>query len=719
MKILDFTKKNRWFFYGILVLFWVIFINLFPDGFIIAGEDTAQLINLKHSFWDNLYEWQGRVSLFYGVFYLLDKVGVSETGQLSWYLGLFIFISYFSFHIFSKLIFRKSNNFIVTAVSIFYALNLYTLYVFTYSWGYSYYQILYAFVPLLVGLYIQFLKTEKNIFGAFFCLALFFVSPGFGNPAFAVSFLLLLMSLTGALLAFKQFELSRGLCRKFVIMVACSLFVSAYWIFPIVSQFKIGVGNLSGGNIIDLKWWIQHTSNSIMNILQLKQFNEARFFPANFPYVRFSYLKEVFVALTFIPVMILLVSLWQKKKKEWSGIYWSFMTVLVVFVMLTSKVRFPFEKINNFLYQLPGLNALRGYEKLAIFTPFIVAVILLIFFLQSQGRKYYKLTVVIFLMIIITPIPFFVGKLQQDTSFILANEKSKDYQRAGYSFLVKVPDEYYEIQDIINGDSEDVKIASLPHNVIGSIGWANYPMWKLQGNDVTQLLYEKDVISPNGLYFNQWLFAKDFNYLNLDPEWMAEMLGLLNVKYVIYHKDVEESFLEQSQDKIDYLERIGSIKRIVSNDYFDLYELDEKYRLPHVYLHDKNIELENNPLVIMDNFELVKEGVSVVDYKNVNPKKFEINLENGNSKYIILNEAYDSNWRAYFARDDGRVVDLEHVDFLKYSNGWKLKNSMKNGTIVIEYFSFKLFQWGACLSVISFVLISIYIILYFYGKRKR
>ncbi|MFC1644677.1 hypothetical protein ACFL08_01465 [Patescibacteria group bacterium] len=719
MDILDKIRKHKWFLIGVVILSWVIFVNLFPDGRIIAGEDTFQFINLKHSFRDNFYEWQGRASLFYGVFYLLDKVGVSETSQLSWYLGLFIFISYSSFYIFSKIVFKKPSEFIAVFVSLFYALNLYTLYVFTYSWGYSYYQILYAFIPLIVGLYIAFLRSQKLIYGALFCLSLLLASSGFGNPAFAIALLVFLLALTVALSLIGGVKMEKSLFKKLGIVFSFSILINGYWILPILSQAKSGVASLSGGNILDLKWWIQHTSNSIINILRLEQFNNKYFFPLNFPYERFVFLKDLFSLLTLLPVVIILISLWQKKKKEYQKMYWSFFAVLVFFVMLISKVRFPFEKINNFLFQLPGLNTLRGYEKLAIFTPFILAVLLLVFFLQSKGKRHYKIVVVAFLIILMTPAPFFAGKIQQDTSFILANKKHKDYQGAKYSFLVDIPDEYYEIQSLINDDKEDVKIASLPYNVIGSIGWVNYPKWQLQGADVTHLLYDKKAISPNGFYFNQWLFAKDFNELPVDPEWMAELLGVFNVKYIIYHKDVSKRFLDQSLEKIEYLERVRAISKVRSNEYFDLYELNSKYRLPQVFAHKENISLGNGPLGIMKNFDEVKEIHSSLNYREVNPKKFVIDFEASDGMgYVSLNEPYDSNWRAYFVSDNSKER-LKGVKSLGYANGWKLKEDMRNGEIVIEYFPMKVFYWGAYLSLFGFVVICVYVILYLYGKRKR
>ena len=151
-----FFQKNKWYFLGLIILAWVIYINLFPKGYIIIGGDTPQLIDAGNNFSRYFFEWQGRVSFYYFIFYLLSIMSISDTVQLSFYLAIFIFGSYISFDIFTRLIFNKASDFARMVMSLFYALNLYTLYVFTYAWGYSHYQIIYIFIPALTALYIKF-----------------------------------------------------------------------------------------------------------------------------------------------------------------------------------------------------------------------------------------------------------------------------------------------------------------------------------------------------------------------------------------------------------------------------------------------------------------------------------------------------------------------------------------------------------------------------------
>jgi len=412
---------------------------------------------------------------------------------------------------------------------------------------------------------------------------------------------------------------------------------------------RAGISSINNTNIIDLAWWLQRTSNPIVDTIRLLQFNGNSFFPLNFPYKNLLYFKGLLIGLTFLPVLMIVCSFWQKKSKKYNPeIYWTFIGLFSAFILLTARIRFPFEKINNLLFQIPGFSVLRGYEKFAIFTPFIMAVLLLFFLLYSKGKNYYKFAIIVFIIILFTPVPFYVGRLQQNTSFILAGEKNKDYRKAKYSFLVKIPKEYYKIQKLINEDKNDFKIATLPYNVIGSIGWVNYPKWQLQASDVTEQLYNKKFINANGFYFEQWLYAKDFNELDLDPLWVVKLLGSMNVKYILYHKDVDKQFIKMSFDKIKFLERQKVIKNITENPFFILYKVDKFYTAPYVDWESEKVMVKKNPLSIGDSFDELKKITNKAYYRVVNSTKIIVNVKDNHNRYLVLNEKHNDGWQAYW-----------------------------------------------------------------------
>ncbi|MFC1756514.1 hypothetical protein ACFLY1_01010, partial [Patescibacteria group bacterium] len=513
------TKDSHYYLLGVLVLLLVVVINRFPAGYVFGGGDTIQLIEAKDSFKNLFFDWQGRAGIFYAVFYFLSFIGINDTIQLSFYLGIFIIGSYISFDLFTRLIFKETPAITRLLISLFYALNLFTLYAFTANWGYSYFLSLYIFVPILVGLYMKYIKTGKYIFGAFFVLVLFFGSSGFGNPAFAISFSILLFFLTLTLFIVGKIEINQKFVLNLAIISFFSVLVNAYWINTVIFIAKDEVQELFSGNIIDLNWWLSHTSNPIINTVRLMHYSND-YFPDNFPY-KADFLKTVFKLLSFLPIILIISGLifLRKMRSTYKKYFLSFGALLTLLVVLVARLRPPFEILNYYLYNTWGMNTLRGYDKTAIYVPFIIGVLLLIFFIHMKNKK---MALVLMLLLILIPFPFFTGKIQQNLSYRFSNSKAenKDFREAKYSFLVKIPEEYFEIRNIINRDKTKSFVATLPYSSNDGSGIANYPKWQLYGADITEHLYNKDLIEANRSYFKGWNFAQEFNSESRNPEWV-------------------------------------------------------------------------------------------------------------------------------------------------------------------------------------------------------
>ncbi len=714
----NFLIKNKWELLGLFLILFVVLVNRFPEGYVIAGEDTFQRINLQEYYHQLFYEWQGRVTLFYSIFYFLDFFRVSESAQISWYLGVFLLGSYASFLAFLRLVFGKLESSISVPSALFYALNLYTLYVFTYTWGYSDFQSLYIFLPILTGTYIVFLRSQKNIYGAAFLLLLFFASSGFGNPAFAVGLLILLLFLTVFLAWGGLIRLEKSTLLRILSLGALSLFISAYWIFPITSQISRGVADLAGTNSIDLATWLQKTSTPLNETLRLGQFNSGSFFPRNNPYTELDFIKPLVLALSFLPVLFILFGIRQAEMpSRYRKFFFVFLALLVVFVALNARVRPPFTGMNNFLFQLPVLNALRSYEKIAIFTPFLMTVLVALTLKRTWSSRWKKVLPVLMLLMLLLPLPFYVGKLQQNMSFILS-QRSKNFQKSTHSFLVKIPQPYYDIRETLNEDPDHFKIASLPYNT-DKYGWVSYPKWKMRGNDIVAALYEAPLINPNSAYVDQWLPAKDFNEESQDPLWLVEWLGLLNTKYIIYHKDVHGEFLEKSQEKMLYLETSGAVVRVSDNEYFTLYEVKEEYRVPYVYTSTQNASLEDYSINgVLGAGKKIRAALTEVSYQAVTPKKVIVSLPDDLSdEHIILSEKYDALWQAVYS-DGKKKMLLERAEG-GYGNAWKINESMAGGLVKIEYLPMKLFYRGAWVSGGTLLGVILYCIYIFYAQRRK
>jgi hypothetical protein len=705
--------KNNWILMlGPLILFLVVFVNVFPKGYVFSGGDTLQFIEAKNNLKSLFYDWQGRTCLFYAIFYLLDIIGISDAGQLSWYLGIFIFGSYFSFYIFSQIVF-KPTRVVSVLTSLFYALNLYTLLVFTTNWGFSHFQTLYIFVPLIFGFLIKFLTTKKYFFGFLFCLVLLLASSGFGNPAFALSLFIILMVLTVFLIIFKIVRPEKDLFVKLFAIFIFSMLANAYWILPIIPAMKGGVESVYASNVLDLNWWITHTSVPVFQMFRLLD-NSGDFFPDNFPYPSLLIFKNVFSVLSYLAMASIIFAFTRIKKVEVKNrkYFFSSLGTLVVLIMLTARVREPFETINYFIFNIWGLNTLRSYEKFAIYLPFFFAVLLLLFMIEFRQKRW---TCIVIFLILLMPLPFYLGKLQQNLSYRFSASKveNKDYRKSSLSFLVKIPEDYYRIRNLINSDLEKYFIATLPATPNDGSGIAKYPKWKFYGIDITRYLYDKKFIDANSSdFFGKWNLTQEFNdNYSGNYEWIIDLLGMINSKYIIYHKDAPDDQVQQSLFKMDMLEQEGLIKKINDNDFFNLYEIDSSYRMPYISWQKENYNFSKNIYLAEREIDVIRKNSVKAQFQEINPKKFEITMDK-NITYanLVIAEPYNINWKAYAIDKNGKRYEIKsHFMARGYANGWNINNKEGVDKIIIEYYPERLMWYGLAISVTTTLFLIAYL----------
>jgi len=708
-EIIRVIKENKYFVAGMLILVSVVLVNIFPAGYVISSTDTSQIINVRENF-KEFFISSPAFFLFLCFFYVLDFLDISYTAQLSFLLGSFIFGSYLSFYFFTRLYFSISD-FLRSALSLFYAINLFTLYIFTmHALGYSPFFFLYIFIPLLAGFYIKFLIEKRIVFLAGFGLVLFATSPGFDNPAFALGLAIAFLAITTGLILTGKIVLDGKFFLSLAALSLISFLVSSFWILPIIPVAKSGVESLYTTNATNLNLALRETASPILNTLSLIHFSY-NYFPFNFPYKKLLFLKDFFIAISFLPIILISFFLFFFKNGTHKKMFLAFFAAFLALIMLAAKVSYPFETVNNFIFTAWGLNTLRGYDKLAIFIPFLFSILLLITLDNIEKSKGKKVIFFIIFFILIAPLPFYLGKLQQNMSMRFADlsPEKKDFRKASLVFLVKIPDEYYSIKSPINNDKGVFFVASLPNNMGDSgTGSSNYPKWKLNGVDITKSLYNREFIEPNTPFFSDWYFSKEFNEQRSEtnPDWLVKLLGTLNVKYIIYHKDAPRGAVEQSQWKIESLESKGLIKKMSSSDYFDLYEIDSAYFFPRLSWQKGDVELRKDPVSVERNFSRIKDSISTASFKEINSRKYEVEIDGILKDNLVLTHPYDVNWKAYAIGKNGKEVEMgEHFIARGYANGWKMKEGMDAEKILIEYYSERLTWKGMAISLSTLTLL--------------
>ncbi|NTW13979.1 MAG: hypothetical protein HGA31_03035 [Candidatus Moranbacteria bacterium] len=690
-KFKEFCRAWKWEIGGAAILLFVVLINRFPKGYVISGEDTMQLINLSENYHSFLSEWLGRASLFYFPVYLLDKLGISPTWQLSWYLGQFLFGSYASFLVFVRLIFPKVRGVALAFGALFYAANIYTLYLFTSTWGYTHHPILYVFIPILTGLYAKSFLSPKNTYPGFFLLTISLASTSFGNEAFAVSLGIYLIALTVALIVFRVIKPSWRMVILISVFAVLGLALNAYWMLPAATQVGAGVAGVASSTDIDLPVWLRSTSNSIIDTLRMVQtFKVDFYYPYNFPYPALAWLKPMLIALTLVPIFAILsgaVALHGKRSEEgYARWYLAILSILVLFVVLVARVRAPFQ-FNDFIFQLPGLNVLRSYDKLSIVTPFLIVTLSFLALAGQQGKRYFKhLLAAAFLVVFLLGMPFFVGGIQTKLSAAFAGDSTKDYRKARYSFLVKMPKAYESLRKAFPNDP-DGKVTTLPFAPASSVGRIDLAKWKANGPDVVQkLLPGWTYVEPNADYIPGLRFAQNLDDPNIDPEKLLDLYGLLGIRYVVYHRDVPVDRFQRAEESRMYMERAGLLTKLSETDSFFVYRLHDRFVFPYVYTGASGFPITEISSDVSSDIHELQRSASGLSYTKGNPMRVSIPVEDiPADASLYLNERYDDLWQAVYVAPDGSQRALPRNETVKFANAWKTGSGMSGGQVEIEY----------------------------------
>lgn len=726
MKAVEYLKgmalKYGWEITGMATLLFIVLVNAFPAGYIIDSGDVVQFLDLNRHYLDKIFYdgWMlGRTSMFFGAFYLLDLLGVSDTGQLSWYLGIFLFGSYLSFRIFCWSVFSHASKPVAVLMSLFYAANIYTLYIFTSTWGFTSYQILYVFIPALTGLYMRALQSKEKRYLLWFLLAAFLASMSFSNPAFAVSSAIYFSLLTIGLFLSGLVRLERVVWLKIMIVAVGTVLLNAYWILPLIPKAGAGVEALSSSDVIVLPETLRKTSNAIFDSIRLMQTSEQEvYYPENFPYPVLDWMKPIVSVLAFVPFFIVLFGLLQRRAEKERKLYFVFFGLFVTFIMLVARVRFPFDLANDFLFQLPGMNALRGWDKLAIFTPFIMSVLLLAVFAGIKAGRSRIIALAAFsVLAILLALPFYFGGIQTKLSQALAHDGDKDFRKTSYSSLVKIPESYHLITEIFRQDEEENKISMLPYSPGSSVGKVGLPAWKVNGPSVANVLYDKSYVELSVPYIPGWIFAEDFDDTTRDPRWITDLFGLIGVKYIIFHKDAKPDRMAAMEASRKYLEKSGMLELVTENDSFRLYEIKEGCIFPYVYANTGRLSFAEKSLGLADKIGEFRGTMKELAYEHAGVRDIIVDaggLERGQS--VFLNEQYDPLWRARYEAVPGKWEVLARDEQVKYANAWKMGEAASPAKVEIYYMPFRLLLIGIWISGIA-LMATIGGLLYFSRKK--
>jgi hypothetical protein len=632
---------------GIFILIGFVF-NSFPKDSFIAGGDFYQFINQENTLYRYLYTWfnesgQGQYSPIYVAFpyYLIQYLFLNFGNLLkytpSFVLTGFLMFSYYSFFISTYLLNLSMKYRERIVFSLLYAMNLFSFSILTYTWGFSHHFLIYIFIPLLISLFYRYIQYGGVFNFVLYALAVLGSLMSYNNVAFlGALFLIQTISLLPILFLKNRFKL----IGRAIILFVIQILITSSVIFIFYLSYKYQVENITNSKLIPTVDVVMRTSSSVLNSFILT--GSYWYFPQakDIRYVGYTSYFIFSMALTLLPIAIIIMGLIYKRKKEFIEIFT--LTTFIILTILLVRISHPFEWINSLFYTYT-MGLFRSPDKLSAFYPYIV--ITLTFLSYYKIRWKYKS---ILLFLLLAPSIFFINGGVSE--FLSKKVPSSDGYE--YSFVVEIPQEYFDIQrkyfDTFNPTS--TSIISLPYSVVNSTNWVNYPKWNYVGNDITRFLWNKNQIIANTydhpVLENKFSFQEFNDNQTGTKEELLSLLQKFSGEYIIFHKDIVSYRLDQSKyikSKIDELEESQDIIKLEDNDYFILYKLADKNLYPLIYSDNTNI-----------------------NFYRINPTKYKISIQNiKDDTEIRFNQSFNKLWTLYSSNKDKQCDTLQSYNLDK------------------------------------------------------
>lgn len=598
---MKFIKKYIHFIIPVCIIAYSVLINKFPDGYIYTSGDYAQPININYVIKQIFYVWGNKISAigeggfqtwstaipYYLFFYALPKsLQFTDSQILSYILFAFLISSYFSFYFAIKTLGLVKESRFLKWFSLLYPFNLTTLYFFEYTWGFSHHVFIYITIPIIFASFFKAAKHSslKNL--SLYSVVITLSVSGFTNAAFFAALALFLSLFLFFQFIQKNIKINKALIKSLTLLFIVTTLSVSYWLLPTIFFSADGIKSISSDGVFNKNDWLKAQSASIISIFIGNQ-NYKVFFP-------YKYGSSVlgFLALLPMTTMIFFLKSYQKLKVESSHLVLSFLGILIVATVLIKKSANPFGDFTLLLFNFHPLVIFRSYEKLAVFLPFIIFSIL--YFLIDKHKLNKKLQIIILVILISVPTPFFLGGIQKKYSITFSSDKN--YLSSPYSSLISIPEDYFSVSNELNRQKASLKIQSLPYSPLNSIAWVNYPEWKLVGLNPADNLFEQAILSQNASIYlvKSWNPTSDLNHMNENPIWYIKMLSMFGVETIMYHKDVDHSFRESSKIKVSDLVNQNALIPEINTQDLEIYKINDNYISGLVYIPKYEFSVSEN-----------------------------------------------------------------------------------------------------------------------------
>jgi len=314
---------------------------------------------------------------------------------------------------------------------------------------------------------------------------------------------------------------------------------------------------------------------------------------------------------------------------------------------------------------------------------------------------------------------------------------------------VKIPPYYYETTEWLDEQPDDFNVLPIPFGKVLSAYWWENGTEGYLGMNPFLLLSSKPTIVKD---YNNELVAQSVSLIINHTVNNVRILNLLNVKYVIFHRDSAWAYIaghdwwisgspEQTQSVLNSQDGLRLEKTFGQ---LDLYR-NEYWTSSYIYAASKAVQIEGNltdmiKVVEESNFPLneyvffsqnqsdVEQSLTIqapwidsnpenlktlvlsdknpiLTYEKIDPTKYIVHIKNSNSPFfLVLSEAFHIDWTAYIYEKEVE----SHFTANGYANAWFIN---KTGTydVTLEFQPQRLFYMGLGISLVASIIATLYI----------
>lgn len=615
-KLKSFLSRNK-------VLLLILLMGLTPliwfkDGLLITGGDFPIPFDPIGTLKASLPAWfpyvfcgepnaqQFLIVPWFGFWALFKALGFSLlTVNKLWFVFVFMLTGLSMYYLISVVFEKKKYQLIALTASIFYMFNVYIMIVIPLMAT----PVLYAGLPLILGLYIKGLKEEKSSikYAVLIGIASLLIVSAINNPPiYAIGGIMIFSCLVYHLATGGKKAIARTLVFTLK-TAAIYLLINLWWLYPYTKNVLMQQSSI--------KEALQPSPGGSPLYETVRLFGSWAFYSesggaAYFPYAHY-YKMPLFITLTFIIPILAFSALPILIFRHRNKLIPYFLIMAGFGIFLAHGIHPPFGSIYNFLYfRVPGFWVFREpFAKFTTITAICFAVLIgfsidglyrLIISKSTKAKRRLlaKAFVACALLIILTSAwPILTG----DVIFSERGEMKSHH--------VKIPDYWFETGEWFNEQKGDFRILVLPYNPPEFYGGWPYK-WGYGSADITPYLIHQPLIeerpglggyrlseSKRAFPLSQKLMQLVYNHFHEDSELLADIktiLSLMNVKYILQRNDVDWELIPFSDRSPYSPEHIKSIldaqegirlERTFGE--LDIYEIDDQYFLPHIYAPER------------------------------------------------------------------------------------------------------------------------------------